>query len=84
MAVDDDDEEDILEHIPNVTNWIDEGLQESIPTLVLCQAGVSRSAAIVTAYLMRKKTLSVEDALSYLQSVSPSAEYVYKLFHQYS
>ncbi|TIB76796.1 phosphatases II [Wallemia mellicola] len=82
VAVDDDDEEDILEHIPNVINWIDEGLQQSIPTLVLCQAGVSRSAAIVTAYLMRKKTLSVEDALSYLQSVSPSADPNQNFRHQ--
>ena len=54
--------------MPVFTAWND-GLQ----VLVHCQAGVSRSAAVVLAYMCASMGLSAEESLEVLKITSPQA-----------
>lgn len=64
--------ENLLDYLDVCFDFIDEKRKEG-SVLVHCFAGVSRSAAIVTAYLMRSEKLSQEDALL---SLKQSCEFV--------
>lgn len=67
--------ENLLDYLDVCLNFIDESRKQG-SILVHCFAGVSRSAAIITAYLMRTERLSLEDALDSLrescESVCPN------------
>lgn len=76
LDIHDDENEDILELLPRTLDWIDQGINSNSPTLLLCHAGVSRSATVATAHLMRKYSLSLEDALVRVRRCRPIAEYV--------
>jgi atypical dual specificity phosphatase len=56
---------DILEngYLAECFKFIDEAIQSGGQVLVHCQAGISRSGAIVVAYLMKKENLTYEQAL---------------------
>ncbi|OVA02002.1 Dual specificity phosphatase [Macleaya cordata] len=64
--------ENLLDYLDVCLDFIDESRKEG-SVLVHCFAGVSRSAAIITAYLMRTEQLSQEDAL---ESLRQSCEFV--------
>ncbi|XP_057467729.1 uncharacterized protein LOC130757100 [Actinidia eriantha] len=64
--------ENLLDYLDVCLDFIDESRKEGA-VLVHCFAGVSRSAAIITAYLMRTEQLSQEDAL---ESLRQSCEFV--------
>ncbi|PON43607.1 Dual specificity phosphatase [Trema orientale] len=64
--------ENLLDHLDVCLSFIDESRKKG-SVLVHCFAGVSRSAAIITAYLMRSEHLSQEDAL---ESLRQSCEFV--------
>ncbi|KAF4364620.1 hypothetical protein CsatB_019727 [Cannabis sativa] len=64
--------ENLLDHLDVCLNFIDESRKKG-SVLVHCFAGVSRSATIITAYLMRSEHLSQEDALL---SLRQSCEFV--------
>ncbi|KAL5546626.1 hypothetical protein UlMin_006313 [Ulmus minor] len=64
--------ENLLDHLDVCLDFIDQGRKEG-SVLVHCFAGVSRSAAIITAHLMRTEHLSQEDAL---ESLRKSCEFV--------
>lgn len=58
--------EDLLDYLDVCLDFIDENRKVG-SVLVHCFAGVSRSAAIVTAYLMKSEQLSQQDALESLR-----------------
>ncbi|KAI7980499.1 Dual specificity protein phosphatase 12 [Camellia lanceoleosa] len=68
----DTENENLLDYLDVCLDFIDKSRIEG-SVLVHCFAGVSRSAAIITAYLMRTELLSKEDALESLQK---SCEFV--------
>ena len=59
--------EDLLSHFPSVISFMTRGM-EAGSVLVHCYHGKSRSATLVTAFLMAKYKMSVEKALSLLKS----------------
>lgn len=58
--------EDLLGHLDTAFRFIEEGKHYG-GVLVHCHKGVSRSASIVLAYLMKYNEMTLDEALSYVQ-----------------
>ncbi|KAJ3533312.1 hypothetical protein NMY22_g7384 [Coprinellus aureogranulatus] len=71
VALDDLEDEDILVHMGPCIKFIEKELAKGHGVLVHCQAGVSRSATILTAYLMSTQNLTPTAALSLVRTKRP-------------
>ncbi|KAK3895325.1 hypothetical protein Pcinc_000954 [Petrolisthes cinctipes] len=58
---------DLLSHFQEALDFIEDGLRKG-KVLVHCHWGISRSATLVTAYVMKKYTLTLEEALARVKS----------------
>lgn len=67
IAILDKDCEDLLSHLEAACAYIDRALRSGRSVLVHCQQGVSRSASIVIAYLIRYHGMSFDAAHSLLK-----------------
>ncbi|KAF2461427.1 protein-tyrosine phosphatase-like protein [Lineolata rhizophorae] len=74
VEVDDDDDEDLLQHFPATNQFIQEGLDGGGGVLVHCAMGKSRSATCVVAFLMQKYLISPSEALDQIQQSRPSCD----------
>jgi len=65
MVVDavDIEDQDLLSHFNECFEFIDSCLAQDGAVLVHCQAGISRSVTVVTAYMMSKEKIPVKEAL---------------------
>jgi hypothetical protein len=63
---------DILTYLPEATAFIEEHVQQGTSVLVHCQMGVSRSATVVMAYLMRYHNMTRDQAYIHLKQQRPS------------
>jgi hypothetical protein len=70
VPLQDVDSQNLLDNLENYLEFTEKGRARG-GVLVHCVAGVSRSAAVVTAYLMHKEHLSAADALTSLRKASP-------------
>ena len=68
IAIDDRYTVNILKHFPTAIDFILQAQAEGGNVLVHCMAGVSRSASIVIAYLMREKGMDYETAFAFTGS----------------
>jgi dual specificity phosphatase 12 len=74
ILLDDTADEDILIHLlPSIT-FIQAELDKGRGVLVHCQAGMSRSATIVAAYLMYTQNIGVEQALEIIRKIRPDTQ----------
>ncbi|KAM4806661.1 dual specificity protein phosphatase 12 isoform X1 [Urocitellus parryii] len=79
-------ETDLLSHLDRCVAFISQARSEGRAVLVHCHAGISRSVAIVTAFLMKTDHLTFEKAYENLQTIKPEAkmnegfEYQLKLY----
>ncbi|WIA16668.1 hypothetical protein OEZ85_013331 [Tetradesmus obliquus] len=73
LSVSDQEDEDLVAVFQEAFDFIDEG-RMSGGVLVHCAQGVSRSAAVLTAYLMSHARFSFETALSHVQQARPIAD----------
>ena len=78
-----EDEQKLLEAIPKAVTFIEDALQHGRNVLVNCHEGVSRSATVVAAYLMKKESVGPIVALEMLREkrpvVSPNAGFLLAL-----
>lgn len=61
----------LQEFLPKCLNFICQGLADQLNVLVHCNAGVSRSASVVIAYLILYQKLSFEDAFDVVKKARP-------------
>lgn len=59
--------------LPEIVESIDAVVVAGGKCLVHCQAGISRSAALVLAYLVNKSKMSLDDAFDHLRERRPVA-----------
>lgn len=75
--------EKIIIHFDELISLIEKSLDNKQKVLVHCQAGISRSASIVIAYIMYKKDINHKDALKYVRKyrkiVNPNHGFVEQL-----
>lgn len=62
LKMDDDPEEDIFSVFDDTYDWIESKLEKKQNILIHCYAGISRSATIVIAYLIKRYKMTYEDA----------------------
>ncbi|ORE09048.1 phosphatases II [Rhizopus microsporus var. microsporus] len=71
IAVKDDPEAHLIQHFPEAIEFISNAVSKREHVLVHCLAGVSRSPAILAAYLMATENWTVEEALANIQKARP-------------
>jgi hypothetical protein len=78
----------IINHFDESIQWISQKRDEKINILVHCHAGVSRSATVIIAYLIRTNGWSPVEALKYVQQrrerVKPNASFWAQLTEYYN
>jgi predicted protein tyrosine phosphatase len=83
LAMADSLDQNLLEHLPYAFSFIEEGIRSGEATLVHCNAGVSRSGAVVVAWLMRSQRLSFAEALALAKTkraiITPNTNFVEQL-----
>lgn len=83
IAVDDNDRENISSHFDDAIKFIDDVKARNGRVLVHCRAGISRSATICIAYLMRKYEYSLDQAYEYIKkrrnAISPNFNFLGQL-----
>ncbi|GFO45685.1 dual specificity protein phosphatase [Plakobranchus ocellatus] len=60
---------DLLSVFPESISYIDQARESGGRVLVHCQAGISRSSAVVIAYLMYKLNMTKQKAVEYVSSI---------------
>jgi len=75
IVVDDQrDRQALSEELPAVVGFIHENLKANKRVLVHCEAGVSRSATVVIAYVMTTTRASMKESLAYVKECRPDIE----------
>ncbi|KAG6377395.1 hypothetical protein JVT61DRAFT_15191 [Boletus reticuloceps] len=74
INIDDSADEDVLVHFLPSISFIQKELDKGRGVLVHCQAGLSRSATIVAAYLMYTRKLDPSAALDMIKALRPHTE----------
>ena len=73
VRLDDDPNENLLEHFARGTAFIEEALSNGGGVFVHCAMGKSRSAAMICAYLMKRDSISPMEALEIVREGRPVA-----------
>ena len=68
-----DDMDDLSRALPNAFAFMDCALHQKRHVLVHCRAGVNRSPAVVLAYLVLRRCMSMHSALEIIMSSRPQA-----------
>lgn len=83
IAIDDNARENISSHFDDAINFIEDVNSRGGKVLVHCRAGVSRSATICIAYLMRQKSLTLDEAYEFTKkrrsAISPNFNFLGQL-----
>lgn len=75
-------QDDMLHYFEQGFAFIDKAREEGVGVLVHCKQGVSRSASLVIAYLMKSQKMSFQNAYTFLKQKSPSITPNLQLIYQ--
>jgi dual specificity phosphatase 12 len=73
IHIEDTNDANLLDHLGDAVDFIQEAADDGGKVLVHCHNGVSRSAAVVLAFMCISKCLQVVDAIELLRMECPSA-----------
>jgi dual specificity phosphatase 12 len=76
ITIEDDEDANLLDHLPEALDFVSNAVESQMNVLVHCVAGVSRSAAVVVAYLMKSKSILLLEAKALLEAARPTVWYV--------
>lgn len=80
LKIADDPRQEIINLFPETFAWIEQQFGEGRNVIVHCAAGVSRSATVVIAYLIRKHQWVFDEAFSFVKSkrslISPNSGFI--------
>ncbi|XP_022098344.1 dual specificity protein phosphatase 1-like [Acanthaster planci] len=83
IPVDDDNEADLLSWFPEAIDFIDTVKLSGGSVLIHCRAGISRSATVCLAYLMKVQAMRLEEAFEFVRSlrkvISPNFSFMLQL-----
>ncbi|XP_075591967.1 protein phosphatase Slingshot [Dermatophagoides farinae] len=68
IRVEDDEATDMLRHLNDTYYYIRKAKDEGVKVLVHCKKGISRSASVVVAYIMKEKCYDLDEALRYVRT----------------
>lgn len=71
VEVTDEDHTPLLPHFDECVEFIQRAISEGGSVLVHCLAGVSRSASVVAAYLMKVEEMALNEALKHIRQKRP-------------
>lgn len=71
VRVDDDDSTEMLQHWDKTYRYIYTAMKEGSKVLVHCKMGISRSASVVIAYVMKAKNWSLAKSIQFVKSKRP-------------
>jgi len=71
IKINDSNQEDIGQHFDEAIQFIDEAREQGSGVLVHCHAGVSRSATVTVAYIMKRQGLCLGDAYKFVKDLRP-------------
>lgn len=74
IAIDDDESTDISKHFPKCCRFICDALVRKGKVLVNCYAGISRSCTLLVAFLIRKRKMSLRNAMELVISKRPQVD----------
>ncbi|KAI9225846.1 MAG: protein-tyrosine phosphatase-like protein [Piptocephalis tieghemiana] len=76
-------QENLADFFDSAFAYLDEAKSRGVGALVHCQCGVSRSASLILAYVMRERTWPLHQAYTYVKNlssaISPNMSLVYQL-----
>ncbi|GAB1602562.1 dual specificity protein phosphatase 10-like [Argonauta hians] len=83
IPVSDSSHQNLRKYFDSAIEYIDEAKSKGAKVLIHCQAGVSRSATVTIAYLLKHSTLSMTDAYRYVKQkraiISPNLNFMGQL-----
>ncbi|CCV02518.1 Dual specificity phosphatases [Armadillidium vulgare iridescent virus] len=71
ISLPDREESDLFSKLESSTDYIYQSLKSGHKVLIHCQAGISRSATITIAFVMRVLHKNLDDALEYVKAKRP-------------
>lgn len=71
LPISDSIDEDITRYLPSACQFIDDCVAKGEVMLIHCQAGISRSASVVIAWLMHSKGWSYDEAFMFTKRKRP-------------
>jgi len=74
IDITDEEHSDLLSSLPTALHFIEDCHRDHGRVLVHCRHGVSRSATVVIAWIMKHKEMSVDNALAMVQSIRPQVK----------
>jgi len=74
IQISDEEESLLLPHLPEITDWIINNINNNQTTLVHCRHGVSRSATVVVATLMKLWSADLDTCLVFVKNKRPQVE----------